>query len=70
MKCHDCKDDMPDDLVQEICLNGKYRSVCGVCALKAVRLLHGMPNYMFGGEMAKSIYDRSVAWKKKHAKKK
>lgn len=58
MICGECIEPFPDDLVRDVCLNGAYRRVCGVCALKLVRQAHGLPTYMFEGPQARSIYER------------
>ncbi len=68
MKCQKCKEDFPGDCVSEMCINGRYINVCGVCALEIIRHEHRMPNYMFNGPQAKAIYDRALAAKKRKVK--
>lgn len=62
-KCSECKENFPLELVQPICVDGAYAPVCGVCALEIVRRVHGIPTYMFSGEVARDIYERTKAIK-------
>ena len=60
MKCSECQQKFPNDLVQPMCVNGDYISVCGVCALEIIRELHGIPSYEFcKGSIARDIYDKT-----------
>lgn len=65
-KCRKCKEKFPSDLVQPMCVNGKYIDVCGVCALETVREAHGIPDYTFTeGGMAEDLYMRTKTYKEK-----
>lgn len=67
MKCKRCKQKLPDDLVQPMCVNGDYINVCGVCALEVTREVHGIPEYEFRPDsMAEDIYLRTKKYKEKH----
>jgi hypothetical protein len=60
LQCSKCKDKFPDDLVQSLCANGDYISVCGVCALAIIRELHRIPSYEFcKGSIARDIHDKT-----------
>lgn len=65
MKCERCEDIFPPELVQAMFAGEESFNVCGVCALELTREIHGAPGYMFHGEQARSVYERSKAHKAK-----
>jgi hypothetical protein len=60
--CPQCKKQFPCELISPMFENGEYISCCPICALKRTREAHGIPNYMFTGSMAKTMYERAIAF--------
>ena len=40
--------------------------ICGICALKVVSEIHGVPLKSFHGEMAEEARQAALAWRRKH----
>ncbi len=67
MKCAECEEEFPDEILSPMMVNGGYTaSICGVCALAIRNETHGLPpNTPFQGEVAQWCYEEAKKIKDK-----
>ena len=61
MTCTNCDIEFPPGLVNDMCIQGSFQSVCGVCALAIMRKVHRNPAMEFSGGMALTMYRAAKA---------
>lgn len=65
MKCKECNRGFPVHLINPMCINGEYISVCPICALKIRNKIHGLPeDEPFTGTIANQLYEEAVEYLK------
>lgn len=71
--CTECDWSYPDDLVQPMCIHTSefsgYVDVCAICGLKISNDVHGMDRKAFNGEIAESLRQQAIAFRKAHPEK-
>ena len=69
MKCSECNEDFPPDIMSIFVSSGNERirkHMCGVCALAKRNFIHGLPmDTPFAGGVAQWCYEEALEIKKK-----
>jgi hypothetical protein len=65
MICEDCRIDYPGDLVSMYTSTNGSGYLCGICALARSNALHGDHRERFNGEIAESLRQRAIVYRKK-----
>lgn len=63
MKCGECENDFPPELLDEMFIGNSYTTlICGICALKLRNKFHGLPfDTPFKGRVARDKYEKALA---------
>jgi len=66
MKCAHCKINYPDSVgLSPVLGNHPTKSICGICALEYINLMHGVQINKFQGEMAEQNRQDAIKYRKK-----
>ena len=61
MKCNRCGFNYSDAVILSPVMGGIwFRPLCALCALEIIRAIHGVPDYMFTGEIALEQYELAL----------
>lgn len=64
MKCNQCQWDYPDELLNNMFIDGGYtKSICGICALELSNEITGVVRERFQGEMAEALRQKALVFK-------
>jgi len=67
MRCAECGWKYPESFLHELFISGNYTEpVCGICALEMSNKMIGINRIMFKGEMAESIRQAAIRWRRNH----